>query len=126
MGLVLQYMDTWKDVERWVLESVPLACQPFDVSHTSQNILGEAEEILKLYGIPLEYCSATTQDTASNSFNAFDPVPVILQNPCAAHKFSLCLGHGFDDVSDANVMVEAVQSVMRRFWNEHIRTLISK
>ena len=114
LGLMLQYMDTWKDVERWVLESVPLACQPFDVSHTSENILSEAEGILKLYGIPLEYCSATTQDTASNSFNAFDPVPVILQQPCAAHKFSLSLGHGIDDVPDANVMVEAVQSVMRR------------
>jgi hypothetical protein len=107
-------MDTWKDVERWVLESVHLSCQPFEFSHTSGNILREAEGILKLYEIPLEYCSASTQDTASNSFNAFDPVPVILQNPCAAHKFSLSLGHGIDDIPDAKVMVEAVQSVMRR------------
>jgi len=48
------------------------------ISYTSENILSEAEGILKLYGIPLEYCSATAQDTASNSFNAFDSVPVIL------------------------------------------------
>jgi len=77
-------------------------------------MLREAEGILKLYEIPLEYCSATTQDTASNSFNAFDPVPVILQQPSAVHKYSLCLDHEIDDVPNANVMAEAVQSVMRR------------
>ena len=81
LGLMFQYMGPWKDLERWVLESVLHACQPFEVSHTSENILREVVGILKLYGILLDYCSPTTRDTASNSFNAFDPVSVILQQP---------------------------------------------
>ena len=114
LGLILMYINDWSDIEKWILESVPLACQPFDVSHTFENILNESAEILKLYDIPLEYVAGTTQDTALNSFNAFNSVPVILQLPCSAHKFGLCLYHGFENVVEANVMIEAVQSVMKR------------
>ena len=90
-------MNTWKDVERWVLEPIRLA-SPFDVSHTSENLLSEAREIMKKYEISIEFCSGTTQDTATNLFNSFDSVPVILQQPCDAHKFSSCLSHGIDNV----------------------------
>jgi len=64
-----------------------------------------ARNVLKKYGIHIEFCSGTTHDTAANSFNSFDLVPIILQLPCVAHKFSLCLSHGFDGCYDRDSSV---------------------
>jgi len=80
LGLMLQYINTWKDVEPWVLESIPIPCQQsFDVCNTGENFLSEAREILKKIRVSIEFCSGRTQNTAADSFNSFDSVLIILQ-----------------------------------------------
>jgi hypothetical protein len=91
LGVVISYINTWADVEKWCLMSIPLACQPFDKKHTSDNILEETKRILTNYDIPLHYFAASTQDTAANAFGAFANEDVILQHPCVAHRFNLFL-----------------------------------
>lgn len=114
LGIVLSFINSWKDKDKWILESYPLACQPFDISHTSENILHTTENILALYGIPLCYLSSATQDTAANAFGSFADVDIVVQNPCAAHRFNLFLNHGFNKCPQASMIIEVVQRLMAR------------
>jgi len=78
------------------------------VKTLSENTFSESREFLKKYGLSIEYCSGTTQITAANLFNLFYFLPIVLEQPCAACKFSLCLSHGFDNGNEADVIIEAV------------------
>ena len=50
----------------------------------------------------LKYCSALTQDTDTNAFDAFDKLHIVLQLPCTVHKFNEALGHGFSNIREAD------------------------
>jgi hypothetical protein len=114
LGVIISFINSWDDDEKWSLESIPLSCEPFDTSHTSANILKTTEKVLKMYNIPLHYLSSSTQDTAANAFGSFADVPIVLQNPCAAHRFNLFLQHGFNNTPSASRIIDSVHRLMTR------------
>jgi len=82
--------------EEWEMFTAALGVTPFSAVHSAANTLALTEEVLKTFGLKLTDMLSCTTDTASNAFNAFDPVDFVAQAPCFAHLIALLLKHAFE------------------------------
>ena len=94
LGVILTFMIIKNN--SWKICILPLGCYPWAGRHTSELCLVAIKYILEIYGLDTTYIASTTQDTASNSFNTFDDVPVVSQLGCFGHKAQLFLKKGIE------------------------------
>ena len=78
------------------LRTLDLACQPFDVTHSGENIAKELKAILGKKGLDPMKCTGITTDNASNMLNAgriLDRAPdqKIFTQSCFCHSLQLAV-----------------------------------
>ena len=84
----MHFWATWLQVtgitvgEEWEMFTAALGVTPFSAVHSAANTLALTEEVLKTFGLKLTDMLSCTTDTASNAFNAFDPVDFVAQVFC--------------------------------------------